>query len=231
MRRIRVLPRRRDGSGQYQMLPAAPFRDPSRQLSIIVPALNDSACIVPTLLTLQPLRAEGHEVILVDGGSSDDTVELARELVDQVIEGAPGRTRQMNLGALHAWGETLLFLRPGSLLPDSADRQIFSALEGGEWGCFNVRPAGNGPLLRMMGIFASWSVRIAGIPAGEHGLFLRRELYERLGGFPEQPSAEGPSIGSCLRQAGRPVFPRGVLLTTGQRSPESASGTVVSSRR
>ncbi len=219
MRRIRVLPRCRGGDGQRRPLPVVPYRAPRRQLSVIVSVLNDSIRIVPTLLTLQPLRAEGHEVVLVDGGSSDDTVELARELVDQVIEGPPEGRRRMNLGARCAWGETLLFLRPGCLLPDGADRQIFSALEGGEWGCFRVRAAGNGPLLRFVKSLAGWGARMVGAPPPEDGLFLRRGLYERMGGFPEPPDAGPAPIGRRLRRVGRPVFPCGALLTTGETAP------------
>ncbi len=212
LRRIRVLPRQRPESTPRQAPRPRPFRSPREQISVIVPALNDSSRIVPTLLTLQPLRGVGHEVILVDGGGDDDTVELARDLVDQVLESAPCRIRQMNLGARRAWGETLLFLQPGGLLPEDADGQIFAALERGEWGCFEVRAAGNGPLLRIAGRIAGWHARIAGV-TGEQGLFLRRALYERLGGFPEPPSAGEPSVTDGLRRTARPVYAQGLLLT------------------
>ncbi len=186
---------------------ASVYREPEQQISVIIPALNASAHIIPTLLTLQPLRVEGHEVILVDGGSSDDTVELARELVDQIVEGPRGRARQMNLGAQHAWGDTLLFLHAGCLLPDYADQLILSALEENrKWGCFDIRLSGRQRLLRIMEQVISWRARLTGIPAGSQGLFMRRALYEKLGGFPDIPVQEDIAMSKRLRQAGRPVF-------------------------
>ncbi|MDQ3606236.1 MAG: glycosyltransferase, partial [Gemmatimonadota bacterium] len=84
--------------------------DAAPHLSIIVPALNEAAGIRAALEPLQPLRARGHEVIVVDGGSEDATLALAQPLADRVLVAGRGRARQMNAGAQEARGEVLLFL-------------------------------------------------------------------------------------------------------------------------
>ena len=94
------------------------------RLSIVVPALDEAATIARTLDALAPLRAAGHEVIVVDGGSVDATVALARERADRVVEAARGRATQMNAGAAVAGGDVLLFLHADSRLPPAADAAI-----------------------------------------------------------------------------------------------------------
>ncbi|HHL44986.1 MAG TPA: glycosyltransferase [Gammaproteobacteria bacterium] len=218
MCKLRVLPRGLpEKTALEQSIPASCYRDPEQQISIIIPALNESARIIPTLLTLQPLRAEGHEVVLVDAGSRDNTLELARELVDQVIEGESGRARLMNLGAQHAWGETLLFLHADCLLPDHADQLIFSALENRDWGCFDLRFSGRQRMLRIVERVMSWRSRLTGIPTGRQGLFMRRALYERVGGFPDIPVQEDIAMSRRLRQIGRPLFLNRPLMTSSRR--------------
>ncbi|MBS1216424.1 MAG: hypothetical protein H6R20_1398, partial [Proteobacteria bacterium] len=97
-------------------------------LSIIIPALNEAACIEATLASLAPLRGRGHEVIVVDGGSSDGTARVASPLADRVITAPRGRASQMNAGAAEARGDVLLFLHADSRLPDSADGLVAQAL-------------------------------------------------------------------------------------------------------
>ena len=92
------------------------------RISIIIPVLNEAANVVAALDALAPLRARGAEIIVVDGGSSDDTAALAKPLADFVIASARGRAVQMNAGAALARGDVLLFLHADTRLPDDADR-------------------------------------------------------------------------------------------------------------
>ncbi len=220
MRKIQVLPRCSFENGLKQSDPH-PFLEPEQQLSVIVPMQKEPASIIPSLLTLQPLRTEGHEVILVDRGSRDDSVELARELVDQVVEGSRMRARQMNLGAQHAWGDTLLFLHAGCLLPEQAGKLIFSALESGkyQWGCFDIRLSGHQPFLRIVERAMSWRSRLTGVAAGRQGMFIRRTLFEQVGGFPDIPLQEDVFMCKQLKQIGRPVFLRPPVVTS-SRQPD-----------
>jgi len=94
------------------------------RISIIIPTINESEHIEPTLTCLQPFRQQGHEVIVVDGGSQDATVELAKRRADKVIQTTPGRAQQMNVGASHATGDILWFIHADSQVSGNAAHQI-----------------------------------------------------------------------------------------------------------
>src|SRR5215212_1324565 len=114
---------------------------PAPTLSIIIPTLNEAAEIAASLGALQPLRTRGCQVIVVDGGSTDATVELARPLADQVLSSNRGRARQQNAGATAAGGNVLLFLHADTRLPPSAGERVIGGLQrtGRGWGRFDVR--------------------------------------------------------------------------------------------
>src|SRR4030042_2038009 len=97
-------------------------------ISIIIPVLNEATFIAETLLSLQSLRASGHELIVVDGGSTDDSVILPQPLADQVIRSPCGRSQQMNRGAKSANGGILLFLHADTFLPNGADPVLIQGL-------------------------------------------------------------------------------------------------------
>src|SRR5262245_52665914 len=117
-------------------------------LSIIIPALDEGEVIAETLRALAPLRARGAQVIVVDGGSADDTVARAGPLADLVFVAPRGRASQMNAGAARAAGAILLFLHADSVPPASADALIVDGLSRARrnWGRFDVRIAGTHPL-------------------------------------------------------------------------------------
>src|SRR5690554_3257650 len=121
------------------------------RVSIIVPVLNEAAGIKTLLTTLQRWRREGHEVLVVDGGSIDNTVERATVLADCVLSTLPGRARQMNAGAANASHDVLLFLHSDTLLPPDGLEYIKRAvLSGAQWGHFRLRLSGRGVSLRVI---------------------------------------------------------------------------------
>lgn len=193
------------------------YLEPAQQLSVIIPVLNESAHITPTLMALQPLRQGGHEVILVDGGSRDDTVALAEELVDQVLLSEAGRALQMNLGARHAWGDTLLFLHADTLIPYDLIPRISEALADHQWGFFRVRMSGHHPLLRVVAGMMNLRSCITGIGTGDQAIFVTKSLFQDSGGFAPIPLMEDVELCRRLKGHGRPACVRSRMLTSSRR--------------
>jgi rSAM/selenodomain-associated transferase 2/rSAM/selenodomain-associated transferase 1 len=190
-----------------------------KRISVIVPALNEAALITEVLQALAPLRRRGHEVIVVDGGSSDGTSALAAPLADRVLHTPKGRALQMNVGAHAATGDVLWFLHADTLPPPDADEAILSALAQGNrgWGHFDVRLSGAGILLRMVATLMNRRSRLVGIATGDQGLFVQRELFERAGGFPEIPLMEDIALSRMLKRYSRPACVAQELVTSSRR--------------
>lgn len=198
----------------------APSTEPraGRRLSIVIPALNEAPQICATLADLQPLRSQGHQLILVDGGSQDGTPDLAKPLVDQLLTAPPGRARQMNAGAALAAGDVLWFLHGDTRIPPGAPRALLAALDrGAAWGRFDVRLSGSHPLLRIVERLMNLRSCVQGIATGDQGIFLGRALFQQLGGYPDQPLMEDIALSRALRRRGRPACVRERLVTSSRR--------------
>lgn len=189
------------------------------QLSIIIPVLNEAAQIAATLAPLQLLRAQGHEVIVVDGGSGDGTMECAQTLCDQLLNAPRGRARQMNAGALVAQGHVLWFLHADTLASATAADALVMALSQPrrEWGRFDVRLSGSHLLLRVIENLMNLRSRCTGIATGDQGIFVCRYLFERLGGFPDIPLMEDIALSRLLKRQGAPACLRERLVTSSRR--------------
>jgi rSAM/selenodomain-associated transferase 2 len=181
----------------------------AQRLSVVVPALNEAAGIRAALEALAPLRARGHEVIVVDGGSADGTAQLAAGLCDQVLAAPRGRALQMNAGARAAKGDFLVFLHADTRLP--AD---FVIPESSLWGRFDVRIEGRHPLLKVIAWAMNLRSRLTGIATGDQAIFVRRELFP---GFPEIALMEDIALSRLLKRRGRPSCLRQKVLTSGRR--------------
>ena len=188
-------------------------------LSIVIPTLNEAAEIAGALDALQPLRARGCEVIVADGGSADGTVELARPLADRVLVAEHGRARQQNAGAAVATGDVLLFLHADTRLPPDADRIVLGRLEmsGRGWGRFDVRLTGRHPLLRVIERMIGARSRLSGIATGDQAIFVRRDWFERAGGFPDIPLMEDVALSKALARLGPPLCLRDTVTTSSRR--------------
>ena len=190
----------------------------TNRLSIIVPVLDEASGIAASLAALLPLRARGHEVIVVDGGSGDDTLALCRGRADAVIEARRGRARQMNAGAAQARGDVLLFLHADTTLPEQADACIARALTAGaQWGRFDVTIEGASAMFPLIATAMNLRSRRTGIATGDQAIFVRRELFQRVGGFPDQPLMEDVELSRRLRGAAKPRCLHERVLTSGRR--------------
>ena len=190
----------------------------SVQLSVIVPALNEAGCIRELLRQLQALRAQGHEVIVVDGGSCDATVALAQPLVDQLLPAPAGRALQMNIGAQAAGGRVLWFVHADTRVPETAAQVIIETVaHAAGWGRFDVRLSGDRLLLRLVERMMNWRSRITGIATGDQGIFVTRELFERVGGFAALPLMEDIDLSRRLKREQRPLCLRDTLTSSSRR--------------
>jgi rSAM/selenodomain-associated transferase 2 len=189
------------------------------KLSIIMPVLNEGDGIAASLDALADLRTLGTELIVVDGGSRDATVEQAQLRADQVILAPRGRALQMNAGAEKASGDVLLFLHADTRLPAKADRVVLNGLDRSRraWGRFEVKIDGRSPLLPVVAWLMGLRSRLTGIATGDQAIFVRREAFQAVGGFPAIALMEDIAMCKRLKRLGRPLCLRACVTTSGRR--------------
>lgn len=154
-------------------------------LSVIVPVLNEAAGLQGLCDHLMLLSRQGAEVLVVDGGSEDDSADLIECMGFQLLRTPRGRAQQMNAGAAAASGDVLLFLHADTRLPSSAlqlvDGYVKSAMA---WGRFDVVIEGKPAMLKVVAWLMNWRSRLTGIATGDQALFMTRAAFDAVGGFP-----------------------------------------------
>jgi rSAM/selenodomain-associated transferase 2 len=186
-------------------------------ISVIVPVLNEEKTIAATLRALAPLAP--HEIIVVDGGSGDRTAEICRSLGVKILSSERGRARQMNCGARQASGEALLFLHADTRLPQSALADIATALVDPRCpgGRFDVELEGSHPMLKLVGALINYRSRVTKVGTGDQAIFVRREVFERLGGYPDIPLMEDIALCRALKPLGGVACLRSRVVTSARR--------------
>ena len=160
----------------------------------------------------------GAQVLLVDGGSNDRTVQLARDAGFDILESVRGRARQMNAGARAAQSDLLVFLHVDTHLPRGTLYQIEHHLNGkSSWGRFDVRIVGSSPWLKVISFCMNWRSRLTGIATGDQTIFMTREAFNKVGGFPEQPLMEDIEMSKRLKRLSPPVCLPERVVTSGRR--------------
>lgn len=189
------------------------------KLSIIVPVLDEADNLPALLARLVPLRACGTEIIVVDGGSRDDSPSLVARANVTLIRSPAGRARQMNAGAARASGDALLFLHADTALPALADRIIVAALAAGpkSWGRFDVSITGRSPMLGVVAAMMNLRSRLTGIATGDQAIFVTRKAFDAVGGFPDLPLMEDIELSRRLKRVSPPICLRQRVLTSGRR--------------
>jgi rSAM/selenodomain-associated transferase 2/rSAM/selenodomain-associated transferase 1 len=190
---------------------------PSRRISVIIPTLNEAANLPATLASTK--GAADVEVIVVDGGSCDNTADVARSWDAEVLASAPGRAGQMNAGAARATGELFLFLHGDTRLPGDFDRYVRKILArpGVVAGAFRLRVDGDLPGLRIMERLVDLRSRRLQFPYGDQAIFLRASLFREVGGFPDMPIMEDFELVRRLRRRGRIVIAPVPVLSSARR--------------
>ena len=186
-------------------------------ISIIIPVLNEEASIKNLLQQLQACRQQGHEVIVVDGGSVDNTVSISKPLSDKVIISSYGRAIQMNKGAEKSKNEILWFLHADTLIPDNAIEYIHQALKKKSWGRFNVHLSGTNVLFRLIESMMNLRSCVTGIATGDQGIFINKVIFNKVGGFPNIPLMEDIAISKNLKNISRPACVKEKLITSRRR--------------
>ena len=185
------------------------------RLSVVLPVLNEAQTITAALARL---RRPELEIIVADGGSSDDTVALAQPLCDRVVAAPRGRALQMNAGAAAANGDVLLFLHADTRLPDDAPSAIIDAVgAGAAWGRFDVRIEGQHPLLGLIARMMNLRSRLTGIATGDQAIFCSRALFESLGGYAPIALMEDIDFSRRARALSAPACLRARVTTSGRR--------------
>lgn len=175
-------------------------------ISIVMPVLNEAKTLRHFLSRLH--LSEAEELIVVDGGSSDDTLSIAREFTDRVFSTRSGRARVMNYGASLADGDILLFLHADCILPEGGFHAIRQAVHDHSIaaGAFFLSIAHSSFSFRIIERTANIRSRITSLLYGDQGMFLRKDVFDRIGGFPDIPLMEDIEISGLLKKEGDLVF-------------------------
>jgi rSAM/selenodomain-associated transferase 2/rSAM/selenodomain-associated transferase 1 len=189
-------------------------------LRIVIPVLNEGAALTPRLQALQTLRRQGAEVVVVDGGSTDDSWARARPWVDRLLASATGRAIQMNAGAQdtdQSQADALLFLHADTELPGDAMSLLTDALRDHAWGRFDVRLDSDDWRLRLVAFMMNGRSRLSGIATGDQAMFMRATVFHAVGGFPSQALMEDIEMSSRLKRIERPACLRQTVLTSARK--------------
>ncbi|MDP6380336.1 MAG: TIGR04283 family arsenosugar biosynthesis glycosyltransferase [Phycisphaerae bacterium] len=186
-------------------------------ISVVIPTLNEADHIAGAIASASGGR--NVEIIVSDGGSDDGTVEAAQRAGARVVSSPRGRARQMNAGALAARGEMLLFLHADTRLPQWFDEHIRPILgrPGVVAGAFAFSIDSPRPALRVIERLANLRAKRAKMPYGDQAIFLRAEVFDKLGGFPDMPIMEDLELVRRLRRLGQIVIAPAAAVTSGRR--------------
>ena len=187
------------------------------KISVIIPALNEEKTIASSLRALSAL--EPRQIIVVDGGSRDRTVEICRQFAVEVAASERGRARQMNCGAALAVGDVLLFLHADTRLPGSAFHDVAAVLDDPKClgGRFDVELDGTHWMLKVIGALINYRSRVTKVGTGDQAIFVRREVFAQLGGYPDIPLMEDVAFGRALKRLGEVACLRSRVVTSARR--------------
>ena len=187
------------------------------KISVVIPTLNEAGTITTTLQALLSLAP--YEIITVDGGSTDDTQAICQQFGVKILISERGRARQMNCGARVATGDLLLFLHADTTLPACALKDISAAMRDSDYpaGRFDVEIDGAHWMLKVIERLINCRSRITKVATGDQAVFVRRAVFESMGGFPDIPLMEDIAFCRALKRIGPMACLRSRVITSGRR--------------
>jgi rSAM/selenodomain-associated transferase 2 len=188
----------------------------NNKLSIIIPVLNDALALSSLLVSLQGVR-DSVEIIVVDGGSKDASCDVAERHAHRLLHTAAGRAAQMRAGAQAATGGWLWFVHADSVLSPSLLVSMQQLPDHWQWGRCDVQFDDPRPAFRVIAFFMNWRSRLTGICTGDQGIFVRRQLYDGVGGFAALPLMEDVELSARLKRKARVHRPGTPLVTSARR--------------
>ncbi len=203
-------------------------------VSIIIPVLNEAGNLAYLFTNINKLNPKPQQVILVDGGSTDDSIDIIRSFINelmpdndckidwQMTESKAGRALQMNTGAALAISEILLFLHADTQLPMDAIESISAAMKRAEWGRFDVRIDSRQLMLKLVSQMINWRSKLSGIATGDQAIFISQSLFEQIGGYPNQALMEDVELckqlkGMQLKGIATPARLKNKVITSARR--------------
>ena len=200
-----------------------------KRVCIIIPILNEANNLAKLFANINGLNPKPKQVLLVDGGSTDRSIAVAKVLINtfsikqqstiewQIIESTAGRASQMNAGAAQATGDILLFLHADTQLPWSALNDISQAMQQAKWGRFDVRLDSCNPMLWLVSAMINWRSRLSGIATGDQAIFIKDDLFSQIGGYPNQPLMEDIELCKRLKGVAKPACLKTEVITSARR--------------
>ncbi len=187
--------------------------DNSSVISVIIPTLNEAGLLKETIENIKD--AEAIEVIVVDGGSKDETLSIAGDLADQVFSSTPSRGGQMDIGAEKSTGGILLFLHADTYLPTGWESKIRDAIKSGKTGgAFNLSVSSPDKYLWFVTLVANFRSKILGITYGDQAIFTKKEAFFNAGGFKRLALFEDIDLWRRLKKCGPLVILRDAVCTS-----------------
>ncbi len=202
-------------------------------VSIIIPVLNEVDNLPLLFDNINRLNPNPQQVILVDGGSNDDSIGIIQSFINelkpdndrkidrkidwQMTESKAGRALQMNTGAALATSDVLLFLHADTQLPMNAIESVSEAMKRAEWGRFDVQIASRQPTLRLVSQMINWRSRLSGIATGDQAIFISQSLFKQIGGYPNQALMEDVELCKQLKGIAKPACLKSKVITSARR--------------
>ena len=189
-------------------------------LSIIIPVRNEASHLPSLLNALQKRKSDNTEVIVVDGCSEDDTLNVICHKKNLILHSEPGRAQQMNTGARHAKGKYLWFLHADSKVDFDFESIIESGLKNKKWGWFNVRLSNTKIIFRVIELMMNYRSKITSVATGDQGIFIHKNIFIEQGLFPSIALMEDVKFSKKIRSSESPFISDTPLETSARRWEE-----------